>query len=82
MDGSGCPACTEVFPWIVNSGLPGCGGEFLLPPLPRRAGGDLSLRPVRGPVVPMLVRGGGGTVQICSRRGCKGHILDLSGVNL
>ena len=34
------------------------------------------------PVVPMLVRGGGGTVQICSRRGCKGHLLDLSGVNL
>jgi NADH-quinone oxidoreductase subunit E len=33
-------------------------------------------------MVPMLVRGGGGMVQVCSRRGCKGHILDLSGVNL
>jgi len=33
-------------------------------------------------MVPMLVRGGGGMVQICSRRGCRGHILDLSGVNL
>lgn len=32
------------------------------------------------PMVPMIVRGGG-IVQICSRRGCKGHMLDLSGVN-
>ncbi len=30
------------------------------------------------PMVPMIVRGGG-IVQICSRRGCKGHILDVSG---
>jgi len=30
------------------------------------------------PMVPMIVRGGG-IVQICSRRGCKGHILDLNG---
>jgi predicted amidophosphoribosyltransferase len=29
------------------------------------------------PMVPMHVRGGG-SVQICSRRGCKGHLLDLS----
>ncbi len=29
------------------------------------------------PMVPMIVRSGG-IVQICSRRGCKGHILDLS----
>lgn len=28
------------------------------------------------PMVPMIVRGGG-VVQICSRRGCKGHMLDL-----
>jgi NADH-quinone oxidoreductase subunit E len=28
------------------------------------------------PMVPMIVRGGG-LVQICSRRGCKGHLLDL-----
>jgi NADH:ubiquinone oxidoreductase subunit E len=32
------------------------------------------------PMVPMIVRGGG-MVQICSRRGCKGHMLDLNGVN-
>ncbi len=33
------------------------------------------------PMVPMLVQGGG-VVQICSRRGCKGHMLDLTGGNL
>jgi NADH:ubiquinone oxidoreductase subunit E len=33
------------------------------------------------PMVPMVVRGGG-IVQICSRRGCKSHLLDLEGVNL
>lgn len=33
------------------------------------------------PMVPMIVRGGG-VVQICSRRGCTNHMLDLNGVNL
>jgi NADH-quinone oxidoreductase subunit E len=33
------------------------------------------------PMVPMLV-GGGGMVQVCTRSGCKGHMLDLTGVNL
>ena len=28
------------------------------------------------PMVPMIVRGGG-VVQICSRRGCRGHLLDI-----
>jgi NADH:ubiquinone oxidoreductase subunit E len=32
------------------------------------------------PMVPMLVRGGG-ILQICSRRGCKGHMLDLKEVS-
>jgi NADH:ubiquinone oxidoreductase subunit E len=32
------------------------------------------------PMVPMIVRQGG-IVQICSRRGCRGHLLDLDGVN-
>ena len=31
-------------------------------------------------MVPMLVSGGG-LVQICPRKGCRGHMLDLSGVN-
>ncbi len=30
--------------------------------------------------VPMIVRGGG-MIQICSRRGCKWHMLDLTGIN-
>jgi hypothetical protein len=30
------------------------------------------------PMVPMIVKGGG-VVQFCSRRACKGHILDLGG---
>jgi NADH-quinone oxidoreductase subunit E len=33
------------------------------------------------PMVPMIVRGGG-VVQICARRGCRGHMLDLGGVPL
>jgi NADH:ubiquinone oxidoreductase subunit E len=32
----------------------------------------------RAPMVSMIVRAGG-IVQICSRRGCKGHMLDLDG---
>ena len=32
-------------------------------------------------MVPMIVRDGG-MMQVCSRRGCKGHRLDLNGVNL
>ncbi|MCK4236959.1 MAG: NAD(P)H-dependent oxidoreductase subunit E [Candidatus Krumholzibacteria bacterium] len=32
------------------------------------------------PMVPMIVKGGG-MVQVCSRHGCKSHILDLDGVN-
>jgi NADH:ubiquinone oxidoreductase subunit E len=32
-------------------------------------------------MVPMIIRGGG-VVQICSRRGCIGHLLDLGGASL
>jgi NADH:ubiquinone oxidoreductase subunit E len=32
-------------------------------------------------MVPVIIRSGG-MHQICSRRGCKGHVLDLNGVNL
>jgi hypothetical protein len=32
-------------------------------------------------MVPMVVRGGG-IVQICSRRGCRAHMLDLTEVNV
>jgi NADH:ubiquinone oxidoreductase subunit E len=33
------------------------------------------------PMVPMIVREGG-IVQICSRRGCRSHMLDLGGANI
>ena len=33
------------------------------------------------PMVSMIVRGGG-MVQICSRKGCREHMLDLNGINL
>ena len=33
------------------------------------------------PMVPMIIRGGG-VVQICARRGCRGHMLDTGGVPL
>lgn len=33
------------------------------------------------PMVPMIVKGGG-VVQICTRRGCNGHMLDLGGASL
>jgi hypothetical protein len=32
----------------------------------------------QAPMVPMIIHGGG-IVLICSRRGCKGHMLDLGG---
>ncbi len=35
----------------------------------------------RAPMVSMIVRAGG-IVQICSRRGCKGHMLDLHGAGI
>ena len=35
----------------------------------------------RAPMVPMMVRGGG-MLQVCSRRGCREHRLDINGVNL
>jgi (2Fe-2S) ferredoxin len=33
------------------------------------------------PMVPLIVRGGG-MIQICSRRGCKTHMLDVTGASL
>ena len=34
------------------------------------------------PMIPMIVQGGGGMLHICSRYGCKWHMLDLEGVNV
>jgi len=55
---------------VVNFFCPHCHGEFL---------GASTCPECAAPMVPMIVRGGG-MVQICSRRGCKGHMLDLSPV--
>lgn len=57
---------------VVNFFCPHCHAELV---------GSSPCDRCGAPLVPMLVRGGG-MVQICSRRGCKGHVLDLSGVNL
>jgi len=54
---------------IVNIFCPHCHAELI--------GGALC-GDCGAPMVPMIVRGGG-VVQLCSRRGCKGHILDLDG---
>ena len=52
---------------VVNFLCPHCGVEFP---------STLDCSVCAAPMVPMLVDGGG-IVQICSRRGCKNHMLDL-----
>ena len=57
---------------VVNIFCPHCHAELV----------GASRCPIcNAPMVPMLV-GGGGMMQICTRRGCKEHRLDLNGVNL
>jgi hypothetical protein len=58
---------------VVNFFCPHCHAELI---------GASECMTCGAPMVPMLVRGEGGMIQICSRRGCKGHMLDLAGVNL
>jgi len=57
---------------VVQLFCPHCHAELI-------GGGECS--DCGAPMVPMIVRGGG-LVQICSRRGCRGHMLDLGGVPL
>ncbi len=57
---------------IVNVFCPHCHAQMI---------GGAHCTDCGAPMVPMIVRGGG-VVQICSRRGCKGHMLDLSGVSI
>lgn len=57
---------------IVNLFCPHCHAELV---------GASRCPACNAPMVPMLVDGGG-MVQICTRRGCKEHRLDLNGVNL
>jgi len=52
---------------ILNFFCPHCHAELL---------GAGTCGECGAPMVPMIVRGGG-VVQICSRRGCKGHLLDI-----
>jgi len=57
---------------IVNMFCPHCHAEMI---------GGTKCTECGAPMVPMIVRGGG-VVQICTRNGCKGHMLDLSGSTL
>ncbi|PKK82157.1 MAG: hypothetical protein CVT49_15165 [candidate division Zixibacteria bacterium HGW-Zixibacteria-1] len=57
---------------IINIFCPHCHAEMI---------GGASCGECGARMVPMIVRGGG-IVQICSRRGCKGHLLDLSGSSI
>lgn len=54
---------------VVNFFCPHCHAEL------SGAGGCVACG---APMVPMIVRGGG-ILQICSRRGCRSHMLDLGG---
>ncbi|MCK4302088.1 MAG: NAD(P)H-dependent oxidoreductase subunit E [candidate division Zixibacteria bacterium] len=57
---------------IVHMFCPHCHAELI---------GSSKCSECGASMVPMIVRGGG-VVQICSRRGCKGHMLDLGGATL
>ncbi len=57
---------------IVHMFCPHCHAELI-------GGGRCS--DCGAPMVPMIIRGGG-VVQICARRGCRGHMLDPGGVPL
>lgn len=52
--------------------------DFFCPHCHAHMAGASSCPECEAPMVPMIVRGGG-VVQICSRKGCKGHLLDLGG---
>ncbi len=56
---------------VVNFFCPHCHAELV---------GASNCSECGAPMVPMIVLGGG-MVQICSRRGCKGHMLDVNGIN-
>ena len=54
---------------IIHVFCPHCHAELV---------GGIGCAECGAPMIPMIVRGGG-IVQICSRRGCRGHMLDLNG---
>jgi NADH:ubiquinone oxidoreductase subunit E len=55
---------------------PGAVANFFCPHCHAELNGVSPCIHCGAPMVPMLIRGGG-ILQICSRRGCKGHMLDL-----
>ncbi len=57
---------------IVQMFCPHCHSELI---------GGTTCSECEAPMVPMIVKGGG-VVQICSRSGCKGHLLDLGGASI
>jgi len=56
---------------VVNIFCPHCHAELT---------GIATCPECASPMVSMIIQGGG-VVQICSKRGCKGHMLDLTGIN-
>jgi NADH:ubiquinone oxidoreductase subunit E len=54
---------------VVNFFCPHCHAELM---------GAWNCTACGAPMVPLMV-GGGGIVQLCSRRGCRSHMLDLEG---
>lgn len=57
---------------IMHFFCPHCYGELI---------GATNCTTCGAPMVPMVIQGGG-MVQVCARRGCKEHRLDLDGVNV
>ncbi len=57
---------------IVDVFCPHCHAELI---------GGTKCPECEAPMIPMIVKGGG-VVQICSRKGCKGHILDIGGASI
>lgn len=56
---------------VINFFCPHCYAEL---------NGASKCTECEAPMVPMIIRGGG-MLHICVRRGCKGHMLDVNGVN-
>ncbi len=57
--------------------LPNTIANFFCPHCHQELTGVADCPECSAPMVPMIVKGGG-IVQICSRRGCKGHLLDIA----
>ncbi|MFA6566870.1 MAG: NAD(P)H-dependent oxidoreductase subunit E [Victivallales bacterium] len=55
---------------------PGTTVDFICPHCHERMTGDWECAECGAPLANMIVHGGG-TVQVCTRRGCKGHMLEL-----